>query len=223
MRMNSFFATLAALAGLAVTPALASPTLGMFDMDADIGASGYESQCGASSPAVCGTMTLSQASTDEMQVSLSLTPSITFAFTGGPHVPVEFEITGVTIGDVSLVLPSGWTDTQSGSTFELFCSTCGGGTSGKLTSLTFDVNDTAGLENMNIVMEDLDLGGPNCISSQGTCNTGEVPISSDPCVPGTVCTQGSPTPIPEPMTVALFGAGLAGIGALVRRRKAKKA
>ena len=209
-RVYALIAMVAAIIGAAVSPALATPTLGTFDL------ASTAAQCGASH--LCGTVTLSEFTSTDLRVTINLstTTGIEFAKTGAGDM-VDFNVTGATLADITLSFSADPILSQVGSGFAITCSSCHG-TSDHLSTLTFDVIDSAGLQNLNLVITELDVGGPGCFPSSQSCTTTPISITSQTCAPDTVCTQGNPTPIPEPLTIALFGAGLAGLGA-ARRRK----
>ncbi len=218
VRMRTLIAAMAAAIGaFALSPAMATPTTGTFDL--------ISSTCGTGS--LCGTVTLSTVSADEMQVTINLNTvnGILFAKTGAGD-PVDFSVTGVTASDISISFPSGsvWSASGTSPSFKLLCATCHG-TSDKLTSLTFFITDTSanGLENMNVLISEMDIGGPGCFQTNTCSNTSSRTFTTQPCAPNGNCTNGNPTPLPEPLTISLFGAGLVGIGAIRRRRTQKSA
>lgn len=90
---------------------------------------------------------------------------------------------------------------------------------GNTYTLSFDYWDDGGLGTFSDLSTNgvIDGTGGNGIDILAYAQTG-LPVA---CPPGQVCTT-PPTTVPEPLTVSLFGAGLAGSAIIRRRRKAAK-
>lgn len=232
MKLRSMIVALGAVLSLAASPALATP-VETFDLD-----SSSSTQCGTT---LCGTLSENELSSTELQITVDLTPGVVFAKTGAAPM-LEINLSGLTLSDVSFSgfaatftgnTPSGFSIAEVGATsaYILECSGCNG-TSNEISAITFDIkvsSGTIGFGNFSLASgkngNDIDLGGPNCNglgSGNGCATAGNNVAMTCPPTVGSCGTQGNPTPIPEPMTVALFGAGLAGMGAIARRRKARK-
>ncbi len=226
------FCSMIAVAGVAMglfalSPAMAVPS----DTWQLTGGSASSDNC-PGSPADCGSVTAYQSTANQLQINVDLAPHTVFADTGAGSDLIF--VLSVNLPKSDFSLPAGWGLTINqitgvGTEYVLGCGSKGGGTAcgngtspPNVSSLVFEINDT-GILLADILPKvdgtnyfDSDVGsGANC---PGTCSTGAVNTGSSPPVTG----QGNPTPIPEPMTIALFGAGLAGIGGTLRRRKAKK-
>jgi hypothetical protein len=247
IRIRSMLAVIGAVSGLlAASPVLADPvgSTAAFTLNVDACSSG----CGIS-PADYGTVTLTQESSTEIQVDVALaqtgcpsSPCVGFVSTGNGtnHPGFAFSligdpavsITGITAGFV--VGATNFTASGLGKfDYSLNCSACGSGASHPQPGpLIFDVTVSTGTISLASFVANspngnyfaADIGNP-CIftgDTKGCRKTGEVGGNSPPVI--VECTgPNCAVLIPEPMTIALFGAGLAGIGGLARRRKAKKA
>jgi hypothetical protein len=170
----------------------------------------------------CGTVTVTDLAGGGVSVALNI-PAGGFWSTGAMNNDqLYFNLTG-SVGAFT-GLPSGWTEAagtfstnQVAGTYDykLDCNaTCGQSHGVYTTPFTFDIagvstgSFTCGVlpctSTSNYFLADLSITG-----AAGT-NTG-VAGATDP-----------PPAVPEPLTLSLFGAGVAGVAAM-RRRKAKKA
>jgi hypothetical protein len=221
MRLTTLASAFALLALYSVTPASAGALVYTFDQD------GCTGTCGLSNYGTVTVTDLLDAGNNPagVNIKVALKPglgmldtgvlskyTLVFALDGGPTV----NLTG---------LPSGWSYTAANlnvsggwGTFNelLSCeATCGQSAGPWTLGLDFNITDASittasfidsGTESDTYFMAD--ISNPN----GGNALTGRIGASY----------TGVPTDrVPEPVTMSLFGAGLAGLAALRRRRRAK--
>ncbi len=224
-------ALIAATAGFAA-PALATPTLETFTLDTWQGSG---SQTGP-----FGTVTLS-ADGSNVDVDVKLAghdgfvktgagDSLDFYLANGSTPLTSIQITGLTTGFTALDTTGGVTTSGSysaggakGFNFAIGCGTaCGSGGSNIYTgTLDFTV-DNVTLDNFEATTGN---GGGYYFASDicdGTSGTDLVTCSGTPGQTGPVSAESDvAVTVPEPFTLSLFGAGLAGAAAMRRRKTAK--
>jgi len=210
-----------------VIPALATPigcfsaTSCSFSLDNFIGT-------GTPPAGPYGTVTLTQNG-GNIDVSVGLVPvgqtffaqtgageALLWDMNGAPALTVN--LTGASIGNFTFDPSAGHQDGSGDWNYGFICSSCGsGGSPPHIDALTFTID--------NHVLADFiknDLGNnfasDLCIgytAANGCGLTGDVLADASG--------RGHQVPVPEPATIALFGAGLVGLGLIRRRRGAKTA
>lgn len=185
-------------------------------------------------PSNAGTITLTQSGADVI-VNLDLASGYGLLNTGGPHTPFAFNLAGSGALSILFNTPAGGTapkgnfslntaggdNTPYGSYGVAIDYSAGNGSSkAYYGDLIFTLSRVGGLDTNDFITN---AGGYyfSADLTDGT-NTGAQAWSvrsGDPEI--TVLTE--TTPVPEPLTIALFSAGLAGIGAMSRRRRLQTA
>ena len=197
------------------------------------------SMSNAGNPTNVGVITLKQISATSVQIFADLIPTYGFLNTGGPHTPFAFDLNvsgGLSIS--SWITPVGGTapngsftlNTSGGQatpygTFNTSLDYSGGNGSSHdyVGDLNFVLDRTGGLDLTNFISV---LGNDNVTHSYFAADITNGGAQTGSQAWGTFTTTPPSTPrdvpVPEPMTVSLFVAGLLGVGA-VRRRKVSKA
>lgn len=204
----------AALLGVALLapsdPALAdlvTSTLTLSDPSAGIGTGPF------------GTVTLTQAGPDSVDVTVTLDTSTAFVSTGGPHNAFAFNldvplssvtITGLTTGFTNE--DAGVTNTPFGSyTDGISCPSCGPGASHAFPGpLSFVVTDNSGLTLADFVANgDGDFFSSDVIGPAGGT--------------GNVASDSLSAPVPEPDSLLLFASALLILGFFLHRARHRMA
>jgi len=216
-------AAAALLGALFVSAAPASADVIIYQFTNDY-STGNALGCTTSTP--CGTLTVTDLAGGGVSVAINLSPGGFWSTGAMNNDQLYFNLTG-SVGAFSN-LPSGWTDATGvfntnqvagNYNYKLDCNlTCGSSHGVYTTPFTFDIAGittasfiggslAGGGNSNNYFLADLSVPG-----ATGAANTG---------VAGATLTS-DVRQVPEPMTLLLFGSGIAGIGAM-RRRKAKTA
>jgi len=186
-------------------------------------------------PSNAGTITLTQQDINHVLVSVDLLNGYGFVNTGGPHTPFAFNLsgslTGLAVSNWGGTLTSGGSYTNSknnSGTFSL--NTALGGDNTTFGHFNVAIDDSAGNGSSKGYFSDLifTLTRPGSLSTDDfTFNNLGYYFSADLSSninEGTTGSQGwaegidPPAKVPEPFTMSLFGAGLAGMAALRRRK-----
>ena len=185
-------------------------------------------------PADVGTITLTQGDANSVIVNLDLLPTYGLLNTGGPHTPFAFNLTGSGTLSVAFSTPAGGVapkgnfslNTAGGSNspygaYGVAIDYSAGNGSGKAYygDFAFTLTRAGGLDTNDFIVND-DGYYFSADLTNGT-NTGAQAWGTRSGPEITVLTE--TTPVPEPLTIALFSAGLAGIGTMSRRRRLQKA
>jgi hypothetical protein len=214
-------AAVGALALFASAPAFAGPTL-TFSESAGV------------QPSNVATITVTQDGTDAVTIDLKFINSSYGILNSGHHLPLAFDLnstglagtlsiptatfthpTGGTYADGTFTLSSGGTQSGLG-TFNVGLSNSAGNGSGKAYygELEFTLDSTMALDTSDFIKNSdgyyftADLTNGSKTGPQGWgCDISD-------------CRTTPPPPVPEPLTLSLFGAGLAGAVAMRRRKKA---
>lgn len=192
-------------------------------------------------PSNAGTITLTQIDANSVSVNLDLLSGYGLVNTGGPHTPFAFNLAGSESGlGISFTTPPGGSYTHNG-TFSFSLNTAGGSnnpygvygvaidsTAGNGSSkgwfgnqtviggdLLFTLTRTGGLST-----DDFITNGPN---GTGYYFSADLSNGSDTgaqawALRTTPETEITTNKVPEPFTLTLFGAGLAGMATLRRRK-----
>lgn len=200
------FAAAAAFA----TPALADPT---YTFDVSEG----------TQPSNVGKIILTQDGANSVIVDAELAAGYGFLNTGGPHTPFAFNLSGS--GTLTIAFTNPTNGTYANGTFSLNQS---GGDNTPYGTFNIAIDDSAGNGSGNAYYGELKF----TLTRTGGLSTDDFVANSSGAYFSADLTDGSNTGAqawkgrthraPEPLTLSLFGAGLAGIAA-VRRRKAKAA
>jgi hypothetical protein len=191
-----------------------------------------------------GTVTVTQSATNIVDVNVQLNNALfhdqgldSFAFniTNNPSLTL---ITGtLATGDIKIInaggstwtfnQPAGNTDGAGSFLYSFDCAAGSGHCAGSPSVFEFQVDVTgltvAALETRNGTASNVDFaanvstGGGSCTGMVGAGNGTSASTAATTNPGGTACT-GTTTATPEPTALLLFGSGLIGIGALVRRR-----
>lgn len=181
-------------------------------------------------PANVGTITLTQVSANSVNVNVDLLSS-TYGFlnSGGPHTPFAFQLSGDP-NNLTAVFntPTGGVNGSLGN-FSL--NTAGGSNTSVFGSFNTAIDYSGGNGSSKAYYGDLDFTLTN---TSGTLSTDDFIKNGNGYFFSADLTNGSntgaqgwdfgidpppSTKVPEPVTMSLFGAGLAGMAALRRRRK----
>ena len=205
---TAVFGGLVAAAALS-TPALAGPT---YTFTTSVG----------TQPSNVGTITLTQDGANSVIVDAELEAGYGFLNTGGHHTPFAFNLSGTGTLSIAFTSPASGTysfgtlslNTSGGDntpygTFTVAIDNTAGSGSGKAYygSLVFTLTRTGGLDTTDFIKNasgayfsaDLTDGQNNTGAQAWKVRTGRG--------------------VPEPLTLSLFGAGLAGVAAMRRRKK----
>jgi len=180
-------------------------------------------------PSNAGLITITQNDANSVIVSVDLASGYGFLNTGGPHTPFAFQLSGSGTLSISFTSPlngsyadgtfslntAGGSNTPFGA-FNVAIDSSAGNGSGKAfyNDLVFTLTRTGGLSTDDFVKNasgayfsaDLTDGKNTGAQAWKGRTTTDVPPPNNP--------------VPEPLTLALFGAGLAGLAATRRRHKA---
>jgi len=187
-----------------------------------------------------GVITLTQNGANAVDVSVDLKNGYGFINSGGPHTPFAFNLAGTGALSISFTTPAGGHYTHSGPHNSivqetLSLNTLGGGntpfgnfsvaiddtagngsSSGYFGDLLFTLNRVGGLSTDDFIANNDGVFFSADLSDGRNTGAQAWRVGIDP--PGPEITS---TPVPEPVTMSLFGAGLA--GAFIARRRKKQA
>ena len=181
-------------------------------------------------PADVGVITLTQNGANAVNVSVDLKNGYGFVNTGGSHTPFAFNLAGTGALGISFTTPAGGHYTHGIVTETLSLNTAGGGDT-PFGNFGVAIDDTAGNGSSNGYFGDLlftltRVGGLSTDDFIG--NDQGVFFSADLSDGRNTGSQAwsvgidpPSTDVPEPVTMSLFGAGLA--GAFLARRRKKQA
>jgi hypothetical protein len=225
-KLFSACAVVAAMVGFAA-PALAGPNYTF-------------SVSSGTQPTNVGTITLTQTSLDSVTIDLQFSSSIYGIMNSGAKIPFGFELDSAALAEtigITFIHPAGTTtatylDPQSVTdTFSLDHS---GGSQAGVGVFNTSIDDTAGNGSSHAYYGELDfvltctancpaggLSTNDFTTVNGVYFTADLTDGSNTGVQSwsTRCVEGCSRQVPEPVTLSLFGAGLAGAAALRRRRK----
>jgi hypothetical protein len=215
-------------ADIASLPAIAFTALIGLSSAATAGPIWVYSTSTGTQPSNVGVITLTQDGADAVDVDVDLINS-TYGFlnSGGPHTPFAFNLFGGTSGlGITFTTPPG--GIYSKGTFTLDTA---GGSNTPYGTFGVAIDDSAGTGSSQAYYGDLlftltRTGGLS--TNDFIANAGGYFFSADITDGGNTGAQAwsvgidPPAAVPEPVTMSLFGAGLAGMAAM-RRRKTKMA
>jgi len=219
----------AALKTLAIALATGAALMAVCS-SAEAGAIFVFSNSTGTQPSNVGTITVTQVDSTQLSVNVDLLSGYGFVNSGGPHTPFAFNLdgglTGLTISSWNTPVGGSYTNSLGNSgTFSLNTTTGGdntvfghfnvaledtaglGSSKGYFGDLLFTLNRTGGLDTADFTSFSADLS-----SNINSGVTGSQGWSEGVDPPGPT------TNVPEPLTLSLFAAGLAGLAG-VRRRK----
>jgi hypothetical protein len=185
-------------------------------------------------PANVGLITLTQNGANSVDVSVDLLSGYGFVNTGGPHTPFAFNLAGSESGlSISFTTPSGGNFTAPNLTNGVFSLNTAGGDNtpygtygvaidkslgngspkGYFGDLLFTLTRTGGLST-----DDFITNGSNYYFSADLSNGADTGAQAWALRTTPTILQDPPTEVPEPFTMSLFAAGLAGVAGLRRRK-----
>ncbi|MBN9577588.1 MAG: PEP-CTERM sorting domain-containing protein [Alphaproteobacteria bacterium] len=182
-----------------------------------------------------GTITLTQVDSDSVTVNLDLISTVYGVLnTGGPHTPFTFNLASTTGLSIDFISPAGGTYTTGSNGPYTFSLNTSGGSNTPFGSFSVAIDSSAGNGSGKAYYNDLTF----TLKRTGGLSTDDFLANSKGAYFAADLTDGKntgaqawndrtkvdeppppPTGVPEPLTLSLLGAGLAGMAAFSRRKR----